>query len=135
MVIITNMPLSPELVVNQVKTDGSGCVATYVGLIRNQSRGKAVLSVEYIDAYGKAEARLKEIVSGAGAKWQINGMAIHHRIGKLKVGDINLVVAVAAAHRKEGFAACQFAVDQFKEKPPTQKKETYLDGTSSKGGQ
>jgi len=133
MVVITSMPLSPELVINQVKTDGSGCVATYVGLIRDQSRGKAVLSVEYTDAYGKAETRLTEIVNEAGKRWQLNSMAMHHRTGKLKVGDINLVVAVAAAHRREGFAACQFAVGQFKAKPPTQKKETYLDGTTFEG--
>lgn len=133
MVVITSMPISPEPVVNQVKTDDSGCVVTYVGLIRNQSRGKPVLSVEYSDTYGTAKERLKEIVSEAQKKWQLNGMAIHHRIGRLKVGDINLVVAVASVHRREGLAACRFAVDQFKEKPPTQKKETYHDGTTLEG--
>ena len=131
---ITNEPISPEIVVNQVKTDGSGCLVTYIGLIRDQSRGKPVLSVEYSDSYGTAEERLKEIVSEARAKWQLNGMAMHHRIGKLKVGDINLVVAVASAHREEGFAACQYAIDQFKQKLPTQKKETYQDGTVFEGG-
>lgn len=131
---ITNEPISPEILVNQVKTDGSGCLVTYIGLIRDQSRGKPVLSVEYSDAYGTAEERLKEIVSEARAKWQLNGMAMHHRIGKLKVGDINLVVAVASAHREEGFAACQYAIDQFKQKLPTQKKETYQDGTVFEGG-
>lgn len=130
---ITNEPISPEIVVNQVKTDGSGCLVTYIGLIRDQSRGKPVLSVEYSDSYGTAEERLKEIVSEARAKWQLNGMAMHHRIGKLKVGDINLVVAVASAHREEGFAACQYAIDQFKQKLPTQKKETYRDGTWVEG--
>jgi molybdopterin synthase catalytic subunit len=134
MVVVTGEPLSPELVINQVKTDSSGCVAAYIGLIRDQSRGKAVLSVEYTDACGGAEARLEEIVNDAGNKWSLNNMAIYHRTGKLKVGDINLVVAVAAAHRQEGFAACRFAVDQFKEKPPTRKRETYLDGTTFEGG-
>ena len=134
MVAITNEPISPEILVNQVKTDGSGCLVTYIGLIRDQSRGKPVLSVEYSDAYGTAEERLKEIVSEARAKWQLNGMVMHHRIGKLKVGDINLVVAVASAHREEGFAACQYAIDQFKQKLPTQKKETYQDGTVFEGG-
>jgi len=52
-----------------------------------------------------------------------------HRIGKLKVGDINLVFAVASAHRQEGFAACQYAIDRFKQIIPTQKKETYQDGS------
>ena len=133
MIRITDEPISPELVVKQTKTDGSGCVVTYVGLIRNQSRDKPVLSVEYSDPDGKAEARIREIVSEAKERWLLNEMAMHHRIGRLKVGDINLVVAVAAAHRGEGFAACQYAIDQFKEKLPTRKRETYQDGTWFEG--
>jgi molybdopterin synthase catalytic subunit len=126
---ITERPISPELVVNKIKTDSSGCVVTYVGLIRDHSHGKRVLSVEYRDTGGDAEDKLREIASGIRQKWQINNLAICHRIGKLKVGDINLVVAVASAHRREGFAACQYAIDQFKQKLPTQKKETYEDGS------
>ena len=133
MVIITKQPISPELIINQVKTNGSGCVATYVGLIRANSCGKLVLSVEYSDPDGTAEAGLQKIINEAMGKWHINEMAICHRIGTLKVGDINLVVAVAAAHRIEGFFACQYAIDKFKEKLPTRKKETYLDGTSFEG--
>ena len=131
MIEITEKPISPELVVNKVKTDGSGCVVTYVGLIRDYSRGKPVVSVEYKDAEGTAENKLREIASEIRQKWQLENIAICHRIGKLKVGDINLVVAVAAAHRQEGFAACQYAIDQFKQKLPTQKKETYQDGSTS----
>ena len=129
MIEITKEPISPELVVNKVKTDNSGCVVTYVGLIRDYSRGKPVLSVEYDDSQGTAEQRLREIDSGIRQKWQLNSVAICHRIGKLKVGDVNLIVAIAAAHREEGFAACQYAIDQFKQKLPTRKKETYQDGS------
>jgi molybdopterin synthase catalytic subunit len=129
MVKITNKPISPELIINQVKTSGSGCVVTYVGLIRDNSRGKTVLSVEYSDPDGTAEKGLQQIVDEARSKWQLNEMAIYHRIGTLKVGDINLVVAVATTHRREGFAACQYTIDRFKEKLPTHKKETYIDGT------
>ena len=129
MIEIIKKPISPELIVNEVKTDSSGCVVTYVGLIREESRGKLVLSVEYEDAQGTVEGRLQEIAGEIKQRWQVNNIAMCHRIGKLKVGDINLVVAVAAAHRKEGFAACQYAIDQFKEKLPTQKKETYRDGS------
>ena len=129
MVEITEKPISPERVVNRARNDSSGCVVTYVGLIREESRGKLVLSVEYEDTQETAEGRLQEIASEIKQKWQLNNIAMCHRIGKLKVGDINLVVAVAAAHRKEGFAACQYAIDQFKEKLPTRKKETYQDGS------
>ncbi|MFC1846683.1 molybdenum cofactor biosynthesis protein MoaE [Chloroflexota bacterium] len=133
MVKITTHPLSPEAIVEQTKTTNSGCVATYVGLIRDNSKGKRVLSVEYSDPEGKAAEGLKQIVDAANRKWQLNAMAIHHRIGRLNVGDINLVVAVAAGHRGEGFAACQYAIDQFKEKLPTHKKETYEDGSCFEG--
>jgi len=128
---ITQKPISPELVVNKVKTEGSGCVATYVGLIRNHSHGKQVVSVEYEDAQGTAKNRLGDIASEIKQKWQVENMAICHRIGKLKVGEINFLVAIAAAHRQEGFAACQYAVDRFKEIMPTKKKETYTDGSIS----
>ena len=128
MIEITEKPISPELVVNKIKTKSSGCAVTYVGLIREYSHGKQVLSVEYKDSKGTAENKLREIASEIGQKWPLENVAICHRIGKLKVGDINLVVAIAAAHRQEGFAACQYAIDRFKQIMPTQKTETYEDG-------
>jgi len=129
MIEITDQPVSPEIIIKRVKTDNSGCVVTYVGLIRDNSRGRPVLSVEYEDTDKTAENRLRQIADEAKQKWQLNNVAICHRIGKLKVGDINLVVAIASAHRQEGFAACQYVIDQFKEKLPTRKKETYTDGS------
>ena len=128
MIEITDQPISPEIIIKRVKTDNSGCVVTYVGLIRDNSRGRPVLSVEYEDTDKTAENRLRQIADEAKQKWQLNKVAICHRIGKLEVGDINLVVAIASAHRQEGFAACQYVIDQFKEKLPTRKKETYRKG-------
>jgi len=127
MIEVTEKPILPELIIRKVKANSSGCVLTYVGLIREYSRGKPVLSVEYQDTQGSAKNRLEEIAREIRQKWQIDNLAIYHRIGKLKVGDINLVIAVASAHRQAGFAACQYAVDRFKQKLPTQKKETYQD--------
>ena len=129
MIEITDQPISPERIINRARTDNSGCVVTYVGLIRDNSRGKSVLSVEYEDTEKTAEKALRQIADEVKQKCQINNVAICHRIGKLKVGDINLVVAIAAAHRQEGLAACQYIIDQFKEKLPTRKKETYTDGS------
>ncbi|MFC1928118.1 molybdenum cofactor biosynthesis protein MoaE [Chloroflexota bacterium] len=129
MIGITDKPILPELVIDKVKTDSSGCVLAYVGLIREYSRGKPVLSVEYKDPKGTAEDSLREIASEVRQKWQLDSIAIYHRIGKLRVGDINLVIAVASAHRQEGFAACHYAIDRFKQKIPTHKTETYQDGS------
>jgi molybdopterin synthase catalytic subunit len=129
MVEITKEPISIERVINSVRNNSSGGVIAYIGLIRNNSRGKAVLSVEYSDTDGMAKAKLQGIVDAVKNKWSINDIAFVHRIGELKVGDNNVVVAISAAHRQEGFDACQYAIDQFKEKLPTHKKEIYLDGT------
>ena len=129
MIEITEEPISPELVINKVKTDTSGGVVAYIGLIRQYSRGKGVLSVEYEDVDGTAEGKLRQIANETRQKWQLDNLAISHRIGKLKVGDINLVVAVASAHREEGFAACQYVIDQFKQTLPTHKRETYQDSS------
>jgi len=133
MVKITEQPISPESVVNEVRAASSGCVVAYVGLIRDLSRGKRVQSVTYEDVSGRAEKRLREITDDIKRKWTVDNVAIYHRVGRLNVGDINLVVAIAAAHRVEGFAACQYAIDQFKQELPTSKKETYLDGSVWEG--
>ncbi|MFC1957945.1 molybdenum cofactor biosynthesis protein MoaE [Chloroflexota bacterium] len=135
MIQITDKPISPELVINKVKTNSSGCVLAYIGVIRESSRGKQVLSVEYKDFRGTAEDRLREIAGEAKQKWQLENIAICHRTGKLKPGDINLVIAVASAHRQEGFTACQHAIDRFKQILPTHKTETYQDGSTCVDGE
>jgi molybdopterin synthase catalytic subunit len=133
MINISEKAISPDKVIAKAKRNSSGCVVTYVGLIREISFGKPVLSVEYIDVKGDAKTKLSEIADEARQKWNVDNIAISHRIGKLNVGDINLVVAVAAAHRSEGFGACQYIIDQFKQRLPTNKIETYNDHTTHTG--
>jgi molybdopterin synthase catalytic subunit len=125
MIEITKETISPEHVVSSAKTNSSGCVVTYVGVIRDYSQGKPVLSVEYQDSRGNAEKALQGIAEEARKRWRLENITISHRIGKLRVGEISLVVAVASAHRGEGFAACQYIIDQFKEQMPTRKVEKY----------
>jgi molybdopterin synthase catalytic subunit len=133
MIKITDQPLSPESIVSEVKTPGSGCALSYVGLIRGTSYGKKVASVEYSDPDHTAEEGLHRIADELKQTWELNKVSIYHRIGKLNVGDINLVIAISSAHRGEAFAACQRAVDLFKEKLPTNKVETYRDGSTKSG--
>jgi molybdopterin synthase catalytic subunit len=116
MIEVTEEPISSERVIDKARGDSSGRVVTYVGLIRNNSEGNA-------------ETMLQEIASEAKRRWQVENIAISHRTAKLMVGEINLVVAVASAHRSEGFAACQYIIDRFKQRPPTRKTETYQDGS------
>ncbi len=126
MIEITKGTISPDEVINRARTDSSGCVVTYVGLIRRNSQGKPVLSVQYADSTGNAVTALGAIASEARRKWPVGNVAISHRVGTLKVGEINLVVAVASAHRGDGFAACQYVIDQFKARMPTSKTERYV---------
>ena len=133
MIEITDKSISPEKVIGKGRNDSCGCVASYVGLIRNRSHGKPVLSVEYVDSDGNAAQRLQQIADEVKRRWQVEDVAISHRVGKLKVGDINLVVAMGAAHRREGFAACRYVIDQFKKRLPTKKTETYQDSRVSTG--
>ncbi len=129
MIEITDKPISPEQIVKKVKTDDSGCALAYIGLIRDQSRGKQVVSVEYEDDRGTAVDVLGRVASEIMKKWPVNKVAITHRVGRLEVGDINLVIAISSGHRQEAFAACQYGVDRFKELMPTHKTETYTDGS------
>lgn len=133
MIRITDEVLSPDRAVKEAATPGSGCVVTYVGLIRDNSRGKTVRSVEYRDDNGNATAVLENIVADIRERFPVENVVIHHRTGVLAVGDCNLVVAVAAAHRGEGLDAVAYAVDRFKEKLPTSKTETYTDGGTWNG--
>ena len=130
---IVKESIKPDDVISLVRTRDSGCVVTYVGLIRDNSHGRAVRSVEYRDPEGTAEAGLMAIVQEAMRRFPLNSMAIFHRVGVLQVNDINLVVAIGAGHRGEGLDACRFAVDQFKARLPTEKTETCTDGTTYQG--
>ena len=127
MIEITKEVLSPNRIVNGTKTSGSGCVVTYVGVIRDNSHDKKVASVEYQDPKGDAVNGLRKIADEAMQKWALENVSIVHRIGKLKVGDYNIIIAVAAGHRQEGFAACQYIIDNFKDRLPTTKVEKYLE--------
>ncbi len=130
MIEITDLVISPDRVIGRAKTPQSGCVVAYIGLIRDRSCGKDVAGVEYTDPDGTALSILQQIEEEASERWPVNCIAVCHRIGQLKVGDINLVVAVAATHRKEGAECSRFIIDCFKERVPTHKKEAYLDGST-----
>lgn len=129
MIEVSDKPIAPGLVIDKVRAGSSGSVAVYIGMIHEYSRGKPVLSLEFQDPAGTAADKLRDVSSAVTQKWQLDDIAICHRIGKLKVGDINLIIAVAAAHGSEAFAACQYALERMKQAMPTHKTETYQDGS------
>ena len=129
MIELTENILDPEKITAQVRRDTNGSVITFLGTTRDNFEGKTVLTLEYEAFDEMAVKKLKEVRMELMAEFGIEEMAISHRIGTVGIGEISLVVAIGSPHRKEGFKACQEAVDRIKEVVPIWKKEIYQDGS------
>ena len=109
---------------------GAGALVTFVGTVRNNARGKSVTLLEY-EAYAPmAEDVLAQIAAEMAGRWDLRAVAMSHRVGRLEVGQASIGIAVSAAHRREAFAACAYAIDRIKEILPVWKKEFAEDGAS-----
>ena len=129
MIELTTDPLNPEKITAQVRRDTNGAVVTFLGATRNNFQGKPVITLEY-EAYEEmALKKLGEVREELQAQFDLEDIAISHRIGTVPIGEVSLVVAVASPHRKEAFQACQVAVDRIKEIVPIWKKEVYEEGS------
>jgi molybdopterin synthase catalytic subunit len=125
---LSEQPLSLEAVVQEVASDEAGAVATFVGTTRVHSRGKTVTHLEYEAYEGMAERVMAEIAEELRARYELSGVAIHHRIGRVGIGERSVVIAVSAPHRQDALAACKEAIDTLKERVPLWKKEVYASG-------
>lgn len=128
MIELTRQPLNPEAVTALVRRDSNGAVVTFLGATRDFAEGKAVAHLEYEAYEPMALKKLEEIRQELRAEFGVADVAIAHRLGPVDIGQISLVVAIAAPHRKEAFLACHAAVDRLKEIVPIWKKETFADG-------
>ena len=128
MIEITHKPLDPQPATASVRRDSNGAVVTFLGTTRRTSMGKTVLYLEYEGYVPMALKKLREIADEVAQKWPIQDVSILHRIGRLEIEDISLVVAIASPHRKEAFQACGYVVDRIKETVPIWKKEVFEDG-------
>jgi len=121
-------PLDEAEVVRRVAGDDTGGVVSFVGTVRDQSRGHSIKYLEY-EAYPEmAEREMQKICDEAAQRWPGTRVAIAHRIGHLDIGDAAVVVVAAAPHRGEAFDACRFAIDTLKLTVPIWKKEMATDG-------
>jgi molybdopterin synthase catalytic subunit len=128
MLEIIHEPLMPEAITAKVRKDTNGAVVTFLGTTRIFAEGKKVLYLEY-EAYTEmALNKMEEIRREIQSQWNVEDVAISHRIGRVDIGEISLVVAVASPHRKEAFYACHQIVDRLKETVPIWKKEFFEDG-------
>ena len=125
---VTSEPLDGERLMEAVRRDGSGAVVLFSGVARDHSEGRRVRALEY-DAYpSMAEKKLREVADEVRARWPITAIGVLHRTGRLAIGETSLLVAVSAAHRREAFEACHYAVDRIKQIVPIWKKEIWEDG-------
>jgi molybdopterin synthase catalytic subunit len=126
--LLTEQPLSLEAVVEEVASEEAGAVATFVGTTRMHSRGRTVTLLEYEAYEGMAEQVMAEIADELTARYELCAIAIHHRIGRVGIGERTVVIAVSAPHRQDALAACKDAIDTLKERVPLWKKEVYVGG-------
>lgn len=127
---LRDTPLDVAEVVARISGPDTGGIVTFVGTVRNASRGKDIEHLEY-EAYPEmAERELDEICEEAAAKWPGARVAVDHRTGRLELGELAVVVVAAAPHRPEAFAACRYTIDTLKERVPIWKKEFASDGAT-----
>jgi molybdopterin synthase catalytic subunit/molybdopterin converting factor small subunit len=121
-------PLSLEAVVDEVASEAAGAIATFVGTTRIHSRGRTVTQLEYEAYEGMAEREMETIADELKARYELCEIAVHHRIGRVGIGERSVVIAVSAPHRADALAACKDAIDTLKDRVPLWKKEVYEGG-------
>ena len=125
---VTSDPLDVTAVSTTVSSADCGAVATFVGLVRNENGGRRVLWLEYEAYEPLAVKSFIRIDEEAGERWPSVGLAIHHRIGRLEIGDASVVIAATSPHRAEAFAACRYAIERIKQIAPIWKHEHFEGG-------
>ena len=134
-VAICTVPLEAEAVARAVSEVGSGpasaghgAIVTFIGTVRPENHGRRVVALEY-EAYEPLALRtFRRILAEAARCWPSARLAVHHRIGRLAIGEASVVVAAAAPHRAEAFAACRYAIERVKQIAPVWKHEFFEGG-------
>lgn len=111
-----------------VMSPGSGGIDVFIGTVRDSTKGKAVLRLEFEAYEPMALSEMDKIAKDAFDKWALHAVVIHHRVGVLQVGEVPVVIAVSAAHRAAAFDACRYIIDTLKQTVPIWKKEVFEDG-------
>jgi molybdopterin synthase catalytic subunit len=121
-------PLSLEAAVDEVRSDEAGAVATFVGTTRGRSRDREVVYLEYEAYEGMAEQVMEDLANELKRRHDLCEVAIHHRVGRVEVGETSVVIAVSSPHRAAALMACHEAIDELKVSVPLWKKEVYVGG-------
>jgi molybdopterin converting factor subunit 1 len=127
---ITDAALDPAPLVAYVQTPGDGAIVTFTGVARDNFGGRATAYLAY-EAYAEMAAPvLAQIAEEARARWPIGRVAVHHRVGRLEIGETAVLVVVAAPHRHAAFEAAEYIMDRIKEIAPIWKQEHWADGAA-----
>jgi molybdopterin synthase catalytic subunit len=133
---VTTAPLSVERVSAELeiaaraKGEGCGAVCSFLGVVRGTHNHRVVRHLEYEAHSVLAERAFAIIVTEVAERWPLATLAIHHRIGRLEVGEASVIVAAAAAHRDESFRVCRYGIERVKQIAPVWKHEFFQDGES-----
>jgi molybdopterin synthase catalytic subunit len=127
-ILLSSSPLDVSAALLPAYSDGCGGVNVFIGNVRDSTKGKKVLRLEFEAYEPMAEKELQTIATTAGERWGIKSIVIHHRTGTVLPGETAVIIAVAAAHRGEAFEACRYAIDTLKQNVTIWKKEVFEDG-------
>jgi molybdopterin synthase catalytic subunit len=128
-IAVTPQPLDLHTVVGLVSTGGGlGAVASFVGLVRNHNQGRAVTHLEYEAYEPLAVKALDQIRGECATEWPDARLAVHHRIGRMEIGEASIVIAAASAHRADAFAVCRYVIERVKQIVPIWKHEFFEGG-------
>jgi MoaE-MoaD fusion protein len=121
-------PIDLGAVIAEVEDEQAGAIATFEGTVRRQSRGRTVIALEYEAYSGMAEKVMAEIAEDVKSRYELCEVAVMHRIGRCKIGEVSVAIAVSAPHRHDALSACRDVIDELKERVPLWKKELYEGG-------
>jgi molybdopterin synthase catalytic subunit len=127
-ILLVHESINADVLVDHVRTGGDGAIVTFDGCVRNQSHGRRTLYLDYEAYESMALAKMREIAAEVHTKFQIDRVAMAHRLGRLEIGETSVFIAVSAPHRAAAFEACRFAIDTLKHSVPIWKKEYFEDG-------
>jgi molybdopterin synthase catalytic subunit/molybdopterin converting factor small subunit len=126
---LTRVPVDAEFLVASAKQAEDGAVVVFDGVVRNNTRGRPTLHLDY-EAYEEmAQRQMDELGREARSKFGVRHVTMIHRLGRLQIGETSVLVIVASAHRAQAFDACRWLIDTLKKKVPIWKRETFADGT------
>ncbi len=125
---LTREPIDGARLAAEAKRGEDGAVVVFDGIVRNNTRGRRTLHLDY-EAYEEMALNLmEELAAEARAKFGVREVKIVHRLGRLMVGETSVLIVVASAHRGQAYEASRWVIDTLKKKVPIWKKETFEDG-------